>query len=361
VERWIRRNPGATALVLLLGMGLISTSISLSAVTQQKRAKERALEALRASVGANIHQTWSPRSYVEITSEELAALIGRELNPVSSKHARLKVGVFVHQNPMETVGQYQRLLPYLEAEIERRIQYPVRLDLWLYREVRVGSLVRDKPDFVRINPLFYANAESLGIQLQPLVRQANSKMKGVIFARDDSTLRQLEDLQGRSIIFGEENSIVTLTAQGELAQRGVTCNTLSNCVYLEYSSSSEYKKGGYFSRASEPLKSVMAGKYDAGVALERQVEGKAGVRVLGRFSSSTPFWAGNPEIKSEIANAFIAAMENLTDSLVLRALPEDPQQPNGFARIDASEFSEIVSTQKEAARFGAEELNPGSE
>ena len=356
VERWILRNRVVTALLTLLVLGLFTTLFSLYAVARQKQAKERALEALRARVGADIYQAWSPRGFVEITSEQIAVLLGGEPRSTPVEHARLKLAVFVHQNPMETVSQYQRLIPYLEKEIESARGTPVRLDLWLYKELTVESLERDKADFVQVSPLFYAEAEKIGVKLRPLVRQTNAKMQGVIFSRAELGFQSLGDLRNRSLMFGELNSTVTFEAQRVLVLAGVTEASLQRCQYVQGSPLTEFKKGGYFSRSSEPLQAVMRGAYDAGVGLTRQVEQtpfRNQLKVLARFECPNPFWACAPGTNPQIVEGFITAMEGLKDPLILRSLPADPQPPHGFVRTSAAEYAELEAAQEEVAQFAA--------
>ena len=360
VQRWVRRNRAVTALLALLVLGLTTTLLSLVAEAKQKRAKEIALEALRGSVGSDIYQAWSPRGYVEITSEQLAALLGGEPGPLSVDHTRLKLAVFVHQNPMETVGQYWHLIPYLEREIERETGRPIRFDLWLYKEFAVESL-REKANIVRVSPLFYAEAKRFGLELQPLVRQKNSTMRGVIFSRRNLSLQRLADLENRSLMFGEPNSTVTFEAQRVLALAGLTQKNLSNCGYVIPSPSSAFNKGGYMSRASEPLNAVKAGTYDAGVGLERQVEQtphQSELNVIARFECPSPFWACTEGIDAKIISGFITAMEKLVDPLVLRSLPDDPQQPHAFVRTTAAEYASIEDAEREVSRFRGGLITP---
>jgi ABC-type phosphate/phosphonate transport system substrate-binding protein/tRNA A-37 threonylcarbamoyl transferase component Bud32 len=361
VERWVNRNRAVTALLCSLVVGLAITLVSLVAIARQKSAKDRAILALRASVGADIYRAWSPKGYVEVASEELAALLGNEVPGITLDHLRLKIALFVHQNPMETVTQYRRLLTYLEREMEHELKQPVRLDLWLYKELTVESLSRDKADFVRINPLFYLDAKRTGLALQPLVRQINSNMRGVIVSRRDLGLKSLGDLQGRSLMFGEPNSTVTFGAKRVLVAAGITTDSLSRCSYVEPDPSSEFKKGGYFSRTGDAINAVVAGNYDCAVGLDRQIEKpqfRSRVDILARFDCPAPFWAGAPDLNIKTANAFSRAMGRLHDLSVLRSLPEDPDQPSGFERTTAGDYSELEAAESEASRFASN--NPRS-
>jgi hypothetical protein len=217
--------------------------------------------------------------------------------------------------------------------------------------------LQEKADIVRVSPLFYAEAKRLGVELEPLVRQKNSTMHGVIFARRAVALNKLADLENRSLMFGEPNSTVTFEAQRMLVSAGLTQEDLSNCGYVIPSRSSGFKKGGYFSRASEPLNAVKAGRYDAGVGLERQVEQtphQSELKVIARFECPSPFWACVKGTDATVVSGFIKAMERLADPLVLRSLPDDPEQPHGFVRTSGADYAEMENAQREVARFRGE-------
>jgi hypothetical protein len=90
------------------------------------------------------------------------------------------------------------------------------------------------------------------------------------------------------------------------------------------------------------------------VGLERQIEemaARSDVDVLARFECPAPFWACAAEMDEKTAEAFSRAMEQLRDLLVLRSLPDDPDQPEGFERTTAAEYITLESAQVEVARF----------
>jgi hypothetical protein len=161
-------------------------------------------------------------------------------------------------------------------------------------------------------------------------------------------------------MFGEPNSTVTFEARHILVRAGITADCLSACGYVQPHSSGEFKKGGYFSRSSEPLNAVMSGKYDCGVGLERQVEQtpfRAQLKILARFECPSPFWACAPGMDGKVAQAFVRAMERLRDMLVLRSLPDDPDQPDGFERTTPAHYATFEAAQAEVARFGSTNQN----
>lgn len=355
VQRWVEKNRTITLLMGGLAAGLLAALILLAIAVRASQAKARALEAVQASVGEALREAWKAKGKVRISSEALATLQeGGEPRPVQLGHLRLEAGVFVHQNPIDTVFQYRKLVAHLERGLEEELEQEVRIDLSLYKGLAAELLQMDAADFVRISPTLFLDSRRIGVELQPLVRQENDQMRCVIFARAELGLNKLADLAGHSLIFGEANSSVTVAAQRLLLRSGLRHEDFSNCDHFGSEPKAEFNKGGYLSLYSEPLRQVVEKKYDAGVALERQIaqtQHRKRLTVLASFEAARPIWAARPGLSQEVAAAFARVMERLSDPEILRSLPEDPGSPTGFVRASNAEVAQIEIIQREALEF----------
>jgi ABC-type phosphate/phosphonate transport system substrate-binding protein len=267
---------------------------------------------------------------------------------------RLTLGVPVHQNHAGTVHQYAPLVDYLDKTVTEELRMPVRFNVRLYETMTAEMLDGDRTDFVRISPLLYVEARARGRMLRPVVRPVNSRLQCRIITRAGSGLKNLADLRDRSLIFGEKLSAVTFWAKVSLVRNGIVARDLSSCDYIQPQRAGEFVQGGYLSMNSDPIRMVMKGQYDAGVALEGQIEQsqyRTNLVVLNRFECMDHLWVAASNTSNNVVRAFQRAMQNLRDPRVLLSMPDRPVSPRGFVADAAADYLDMEGARAIAAQF----------
>lgn len=112
----------------------------------------------------------------------------------------LLVGIFPRRDAIVTANIFRPLTRYLEERLKR----PVTLELSPNFDVFLERMQQRRYDLVHLNQFEYINAhERLGYDA--LVQNeefGETTISGAIYARRDSAIKHLEDLRGKTIIFG---------------------------------------------------------------------------------------------------------------------------------------------------------------
>jgi serine/threonine protein kinase/ABC-type phosphate/phosphonate transport system substrate-binding protein len=356
LQRWVRRNPAPTALIVTLVLGLSAALVMLGILFRMHGDLEITRRSLGIALADSLGERSMNKEYMEIRSETLAAMHGGRITRAPDDHLRLILAVPMQQSYEETALQYAKLVPYLEDSMGRSLGRVVRLNLRVYEKLSAGSLAVDKPDFVHINPLVYLEALRAGHTFPPIVRPSAASYRCYIVSRSGAGLERLSDLRGRSLMFVEKSSPVTLLAKSFLVQNGFREGDFSECDYTPEPRRGNLVPGGYLSTRSVALEKVIQGQHDAAVVLERQLvqsQHRANLVVLGSFQSPDSFWVTTPQTDQRLVSAFQHAMQRLTNPGILTSLPDVPVRPSAFVRALPSDFQGLDLAWESAAHFDA--------
>jgi serine/threonine protein kinase len=362
LRRWSFRNPALATVVAGLTVGIALTLGLLAKTREEKARKSVALSILRTETARQLQELWaSPSPFFAIRSETLSALAGKEPGRLRTGEQRFTIASVAESNPLDRALGAAPLLEQLEREISAFAGAPMRLDLRLYKgDARaVADLGAGEIDFLQMNGRDYLNAKSRSPGIQPLVRFVASpgpagldSQGAVIFTREDSGIKTLADLRGRSFLFGTANSTLTSWAKARLMEADLRAKDLSKYRYLDGTEdlASSADPDRVLSKAPElgnplsdmaPVEAVAAGLYDAGVVSERrfvQVAAQEKLRLLGRLHDTGLLLAGQSKLPAMVATGFQRAMVKMKEPQILQTLPGNP---SGFEPCTDQDFGEL--------------------
>lgn len=227
----------------------------------------------------------------------------------------LRVTTIPAGSPAELARRFAPLGKYLERELDMKVEWVPTVDY----EAVVDGLVHRKIDLALLGGFTFvlANARTGG-KIVPLVqREGDANYRSIFITQPNSGIRRLEQLRGRSFLFGPVSS-----TSGHLMPRATL---LAAKIDPERDMRQVNYSGGHDATAA----AVVSGKVDAGVlhlyAWEKLVEEKkidaAAVRV---FFTTPPFydtnWSVHAALPAETRDAIRVAFLKLD-----AARPEDRQ------------------------------------
>jgi phosphonate transport system substrate-binding protein len=254
----------------------------------------------------------------------------------------LTFGVYTSDKPSEMYKKFKPMLRYIEDEIADRIEDAPQIKLKIYStyELALKAFINDEVDFVRFGPASYVIAKQKNPDVRLLAIEENKgqrRFKGIILVREDSSIRSLKDLLGKSFAFGDENSTIgRYLSQAELVEAGITARDLESYDYL--------------GRHDKVVAAVLHGKYDAGAAKESTFAKykEKGLRELKSFDNVTKPWVARGGITEE---HFISLQNVLLDTKNPDVLKTFSKSLSGFAPCEDSEYDFVREGMKRSEGF----------
>jgi phosphonate transport system substrate-binding protein len=241
-------------------------------------------------------------------------------------------GIIPKDNPRIAYEKFQPLMDYLSEKT------PYRFELVLsktYNET-ILALGQGDTDMAFMGPLTYLharadyNAESI---LKGITENGESFYRSVIVTKDDSQIRKLSDLQGKSFAFAAMKSTSgNLVPRFLLAEDGIHLRHLEN-----------YNNFNYHDTV---VKWVLKGEYDAGAVRESVAEKyiPLGLKIIARsgpiptgplvIGSQTPY-----NVVKNIKAALLDMAKTDKGKKVLRKI--DPEFMGGFTEADDFDYEHI--------------------
>lgn len=366
LKRWTLRNPALATLMagLIVGMGL--TLALLARARDEERRKSVALAILRTETARQLQEIWaSPSPFFAIKSETLSAMAGNEVPRLETAQRRFTIAFAAEGNPLDRILGAAPLLEHVERNMSAG-RAATRIDLRLYKahEQAVAGLLAGEVDFLHMNARDYLRAKrrAPGVEALVTVRPASDPPippadGAVIFTREDTAIKSLVDLRGRSFLFGTSNSTLTFWAKVWLVEAGIHGHDLARHRYLDSqaeslntsNSESPSDLGNPFSEMTA-VEAVVDGTYDAGVATERrfaQVAAREKLVLLKRFADSGWLVVGRSNLSADDSAGFRRVMIALQEPAILQSFPGNP---SGFAACSENEFASM------RGKLSAEEL-----
>lgn len=226
-----------------------------------------------------------------------AAMAGR------AEKRTVSFGVIPRFNPYVMYEYYQPLMEYLS----RKTPYLFRLRIGRTYKETVEDLERGVTEVAYLGGATFAFARHrFGARalVKPLNSKGTSTYRSYVVVRNDSSIRSIRDLEGRSMAFG--------------ASRSTTGSLIPN--YMLFSAGvprDRLKTVKYFHNHEEVARAVLKGIYDAG-AVKDVVAWKylpRGLRVIARSEElpNAPIAAG-PALPREVESALVAALLAIHES-----------------------------------------------
>lgn len=244
----------------------------------------------------------------------------------------LVFGLYTSDKPSTMIRQFRPSLTALEQRLSTMLSEPVIIRTHVAKSYEDGlnDLVAGKVDFARFGPASYVLAKRQEPDLSVLAVESKNGIKiffGVICVREDSDIRDVSQLKGRSFAFGDENSTIgRYLSQLYLLKHGVAAGDLATYDYL--------------GRHDLVGSAVALGRYDAGALMEKTykelVKSGMPLRIVARFTNVTKPWIARAGLSERIKTALTRVLLELDDPVALNALSKD-----GFVEGDDSTYDVI--------------------
>ncbi len=368
-RRWVVRNPALATLIAGLIIGMVLTLSLLAKANEEKTRKTIALAILRTETARQLQEIWtSPNPFFAIKSETLSAMAGMEPARLRSGEKRFTIAFVAEGNPLDRVLRAAPLVEHVERRMTALARTPIRIDLRLYKgqTKAVADLLNGSVDFMHINAREYLRAKMQDPGIEPLVNvlpsSGTSSPRGesaVIFTREETGIKTLSDLRGRSFLFGTLDSTLTFWTKVFLADSGIRANDLWKYRYLdgqeEFSESARLNSplpvaptlGNPFSDMT-PVEAVLNATYDAGVVTERRfMQVAAGEKLvpLKRFQDAAYLLVSRGKLPAGAATMFQQAMVNLKDHQILEMFPGSPRGFEPCVEDDVADMREKLAAE----------------
>ncbi len=231
----------------------------------------------------------------------------------------LEFGVYVSDKPTEMVRKFRPVLDALEAAMGGELGEPVHIRMRVAGDYETGieDLVTGAVDFARFGPASYVLAKERNPALSILAVESEQGTKvfyGIICVAEESSIRTLEDLRGRSFAFGSRRSTIgRYLSQDLLNRHGITAKDLAFYDYL-----------GRHDRVGT---AVARGQFDAGALKEgtfkKLVAKGVPIRAITSFPNVTKPWIARGGLAPKVFAALRAALLRMRDPVALKALKKD--------------------------------------
>ncbi|MDH5545823.1 MAG: phosphate/phosphite/phosphonate ABC transporter substrate-binding protein [Gammaproteobacteria bacterium] len=115
-----------------------------------------------------------------------------------------KTYVFGRAPQLSAITMAKVWTPFIE-HLSKTSGYQIKLKVYQTREEFELDVIQGKLDFFYGNPGYLIVARKLH-GYSPLVRSSGKQLKGILVVADDSNITQVEQLQGMSVAFPDENA-----------------------------------------------------------------------------------------------------------------------------------------------------------
>jgi len=357
VRRWIKRNPLGAGLIASLCVALCISLLMYQMAHQQSKHLD-----ILAAIGLNeftreVENLWAQpdREFVELESVKLAALNRRIPREPDARTKTLKVAVTISDNPIGQATAFAPFLGELQRQMEKTLNYPVLLNLKLYKRRSWNSPVvwHGDVDVQRVDALTYVRLTQAGISAQPLAR-SRSNSYAVVFARRDTGIASLRDLTGRCVAFAHTNSIVSLCGKAYLARNEIWATNLKafgNPVHLDLLPEGLTRPFATPDPEAEAeddahrfvMEKVLRGACEAGVSPERlflrHSQRRPSLIEVGRYTVPRNLFVAKPGLDRKLVLALRQALASITNKKILGQLGRGTT--DGFAPAVDSDYDEM--------------------
>ncbi len=253
---------------------------------------------------------------------------------------QLVLGTYPSELPSEELEKIDPIRRGLERHLTAA-GYPVAIDIQIFQgyEEAIQAIVSGRVDFVRMGPVNYVLAKARKPQLRLLGMETQNGSKlltGYIFAHEQSPVKTLKDLRGRSLAFGSSSSTTGRHyPQAALVDVGILARDLAAYRYL--------------GRHDKVYRAVGPAGFDAGASNEvtfRKYGMERNFRIIHVMKSPAHAWLAKSDMSEGVAGLLHKALISLTPG-DMALLSRD-----GIVPATDEDFDDVRRTMKKAERFG---------
>ncbi|MFN3395573.1 MAG: phosphate/phosphite/phosphonate ABC transporter substrate-binding protein, partial [Thermodesulfovibrionales bacterium] len=255
------------------------------------------------------------------------------------KGAVIRFGVVPLESPAIMFKKFSPLTEYLSRKLGRPVDLRIAVDF----EGAIKDIGQNITQLCYMTPSTYIEANKrYGVKVfAKALRDGKPYHHSVIITRNDSDLRSIEDLKGRTFAFGDMRSTSShIIPRAMLKQAGIDLSDLKYYNYLGHH--------------DDVIKAILKGEYEAGGVMESTAYKfkDKGIRFL-KFSDEIPEFniCYNPSLSEGDLSIIRTAIITLKDSdpegaTILKSIDESY---TGFAEAKDSDYESIKT---EMARIG---------
>ena len=247
-----------------------------------------------------------------------------QVNKTPVKEEIIKISAIGLEDPVTMVKNFEPLCVYLSKEIGKKVEFVPSSSY----EKAVEGLEKGTIDIAHLGPVTYVQAHDK-FNAEPLVKAVESgktEYSSVIFVRDDSTIKDVTELKGKKMAFGDKDSMS------------------SNCApkYFMYNAGvmeSDLAEARNFTSQDDVISQVLNKNFDAGTIKESIFEKNKdkGIKVIGTQENIPTFAitarAGlDAKLKEDLNNALL----KLTDVEILKAVDK---KYTGFTSVSDDDYT----------------------
>ncbi len=349
--RWMRRRPAVATLIAVSVLLIAALPLVIQTIRQAREEKRDFIGSVREEKIRELQSLRKDWARLDVPFVSISSELRSEIWKARATAAvpegmreRYTVGIYAHENPVETAGQFAPFLAWLENNVSLARSNRVRLDLRIYKDNRAArqALVHGAVDVVRLGagPFLVAKDEmgARGQTLEVLAKASPGLYEAVIFTRDDTGIRSIEQLKGRTLALGDpESTISGFHVPALLAEAGLTAKD----IRVEFHRSH-----------TESVNQVLRRNFDAGVVKAESFRSEKyrarGLVALTNVTCISMPWVARTELRPEVVSILRRSILSLNDRSVLDLLPD---KPSGFEPATAPEYDAMKEHQVNADRF----------
>ena len=259
-----------------------------------------------------------------------------------SAETLLSFGLYTSDKPTLLVKKFRPILNTLEKSMSDSLKTKITIKISITNSYEKGilALANSEVDFSRLGPASYIKAREQNPNISLLAMESKKGKKyfeGVICVHENSIIKSIPDLKGKSFAFGDKRSTIgRYLSQQHLYQNGIKAHQLSSYKYL-----GRHDKVGY---------AVAKQEFDAG-ALKKSTfikltkKGQA-LKILAHFDNITKPWVAREGLNKKIFNALKNALLNIKNKEILKVLKKD-----GFLSANTDDYKVIKQAMDDNKMF----------
>jgi len=254
----------------------------------------------------------------------------------------LLFGVYTTETPAAAVEKFRPLLDALESSMGNTRGGTVEIRTNVYGNYTSGleAVVEGEVDFARLGPASFVLATRRNDEVELLAmetRKGDKTFSGILAVHADSDIESVEDLAGKRIAFGDENSTIgRYLSQALLREHDIRAEDLAGFEYL-----GRHDLVGH---------AVGMQKFDAGALKEntfrKLVKQGVPIRELARFPNVTKPWVSTGRLDPDLASELRVALLEIQEKSALANVGKSP-----FARASQSDYARIRRSMDENHQF----------
>ncbi|KMP11826.1 hypothetical protein UZ36_02975 [Candidatus Nitromaritima sp. SCGC AAA799-C22] len=236
--------------------------------------------------------------------------------------------------------KFRPILDYLEQEtLAQRSPVKIKLRIFPSYEKAVDEIVEGTLDIARFGPASYIGAKARNSNIRLLVvehKNGLKRFKGFLFSTQDTPIRSIQDLKGKSIAFGNRNSTFTYLFMAELVKANIKAGDLERYSFL--------------GRHDKVALAVANHNYDVGVVKENtfyKFSKSKKLKIISEISNITKPWLVREGFPEKYYALLQSALIKLQDKTVLKNLGQD-----GFLLVSDEDYDYVRDGIALSQKFG---------